>query len=278
MSVNNTDILNVISNSVIDDYYTAAIKSEVILDMLITPVITDLIGIAKDEEFKYITKEFPLVTGDSGFSSAKADYLLCNKENVYLVELKTSVDSVDTKQIKRYEGLYDTRFYIETDADKELNGNSSIGNWFIKLVKEKLIKECQTCGIIQGKGTSSKDITEKELAEQIFGGMHLDKKEDVQNYIQKRSKRGTIKYLTQINQIASSKEDLKDKLVKVYYLIPKATSSIPDEFDVILFPEIIRKWNHVKKDFLNKLTDSSRYDYIDWLITEVLAKLFPISV
>ena len=62
-------ILSIIEKNVIHDYYTAGIKTEVVIDTLITPVITELIkemlessgdkSIAGD--LVYITKEFPMI-------------------------------------------------------------------------------------------------------------------------------------------------------------------------------------------------------------------------
>ena len=115
-------ILDTITDGVINDYYTAGIKTEVVIDTLITPVITELIkemlensgdkSIAGDLE--YITKEFPMIkqkvdlyNDKRDYSSNKADYLLMDKNNIYLAELKTSMDSVADDQI----GFYDA--YIQ---------------------------------------------------------------------------------------------------------------------------------------------------------------------
>ena len=56
-------ILNNIKDNVINDYYTAGIKTEVVIDTLITPVITELIGsqIKHNGKLHLITKEFPML-------------------------------------------------------------------------------------------------------------------------------------------------------------------------------------------------------------------------
>lgn len=114
MGQEKTPILDIIAGNVIRDYYTAGIKSEVILDTLLTPVITELVMKAADPDGQrlfeddrepvFITKEFPLIkNADVSYSNTKADFLLCDKNMVYLVELKTTAGSTDDEaQLEHY--------------------------------------------------------------------------------------------------------------------------------------------------------------------------------
>ena len=114
MGQEDRSILNKIADNVIRDYYTAGIKSEVILDTLLTPVITEVVKKAVDKEGKelfdpdnepvFITKEFPLIkNADVSNRNTKADFLLYDKNTVYLVELKTTAGSTDDKaQLEHY--------------------------------------------------------------------------------------------------------------------------------------------------------------------------------
>jgi hypothetical protein len=95
------------------DYCTPGIKSEVIIDMLISEFIEEIIrfgaadGKVKDNDIELITKEFPFACcqeenpNDRNF---KADYLVANHEEkiMYVVELKTSKDSLSIKQLQNY--------------------------------------------------------------------------------------------------------------------------------------------------------------------------------
>ena len=66
------EVLDEIAASVVNDYYSAAVKWEVVLDALLTPVIADLLSAMTGEGFAYITKEFPIQNQKAGLQSAKA--------------------------------------------------------------------------------------------------------------------------------------------------------------------------------------------------------------
>ena len=93
-----------ICDSVLNDYYSAGIKAEVVLDTMMTPVIADLLKeqISFFGEPVYITKEFPLKTSAKDHRNRKADYVLMDNESIYLVELKTSMGSIDKEQLDSY--------------------------------------------------------------------------------------------------------------------------------------------------------------------------------
>lgn len=98
---------SVIRELIVNDYFTPNIKAEVILDTLLTPYIPQILKNQLDIDTVLLTKEMSLEeipedgqkpNDDRG---SKIDYLL-EGECVYLVELKTSVGSIDIEQTKRY--------------------------------------------------------------------------------------------------------------------------------------------------------------------------------
>ena len=108
----------------VSDYRTQKIKAEVIVDMLISEYIEDIVSCGVGEKVKLIAKEFPIARigqppiekkGDSPSKQKQAGYIRADRQyasvdflmsgveygkNVlYLVELKTSDDSVDGVQL-----------------------------------------------------------------------------------------------------------------------------------------------------------------------------------
>lgn len=126
------------AEEVINDYFTANVKAEVILDTILTPVIDKILTAAckekgeikRESQIKLLAKEFPILKekrkeGEirKSYRSCNADYLMCDEESVYLVELKTSMDSDNEEQRKNY---------IEHCGDKEFS--KELGNDFIRLL------------------------------------------------------------------------------------------------------------------------------------------------
>lgn len=118
------EICNTFQKHIVEDYFTANIKSEVTLDTLLTPVIADILTIVgtkkleaeTDPKFgaalevkgtmKLIAKEFPMKkVGEQSYRNCNADYLMYDngeEGTLYFVELKTARDSFDVAQMKNY--------------------------------------------------------------------------------------------------------------------------------------------------------------------------------
>lgn len=95
-----------IANWVVNDYFTPNIKAEVILDTLLTPVIHRLVPgtelVAKEMSIpEWKGSEEKTLYGVHG---PKIDYVLAGPEHekVFLVELKTTLSSLDDKQAESY--------------------------------------------------------------------------------------------------------------------------------------------------------------------------------
>lgn len=95
-----------ITKWVVNDYFTPNIKAEVILDTLLTPVIHRLVPgtelVAKEMSIpEWKGSEEKTLYGVHG---PKIDYVLAGPEHekVFLVELKTTLSSLDDKQAESY--------------------------------------------------------------------------------------------------------------------------------------------------------------------------------
>lgn len=137
------DMYEKLAENIIRDYFTPNIKAEVILNMILTPVIGDILTIAGQKnkglgisgEMTLIAKEFPMLKSRFGdqtsgeksknnYRSCNVDYLMCDAESVYFVELKTTQESLDCNQMKNYlkyladfAGCEDEKFSDVSGAD-----------------------------------------------------------------------------------------------------------------------------------------------------------------
>ena len=252
--------LNIIKDSIIDDYYTAAIKSEVALDALITPVIDEILNLLierKDGVIKYITKEFPILkchiddaeTEITDYSSINVDYVLADNNIVYFVELKTTMSSIDEKQEDNYKNINDDEIKkYAIDFIKLLNHNSSSG-----------IGDKRFPGEMNEKSYGIEML--KELFDRIVGegeGKTYSERAKVYLKEQGKSLKGKKKYLFQAGQILDSGIDLWDgkKTIQVIYLAPDTSKKVDgiDRFD----------FSNIK----------GKSDYLIWLSENILNPLF----
>lgn len=82
----------------VNDYRTQGIKSEVIIDMLISEFVEEIlayglvINVDDKSKIKLLAKEFPIRLGEKYIKNAKASYLLSDEINkkIYLTELNTN--------------------------------------------------------------------------------------------------------------------------------------------------------------------------------------------
>ena len=120
----------------ISDYHTQAIKSEVIIDMLISEFVEEMIASkivdCSLNDVKLLAKEFPIdncirdkKSGKENLRNNKVDFLVSGKNNLYLVELKTSEESNSDKQKKCMSNA------VRKGARETLN-------FFFKIIDEKI--------------------------------------------------------------------------------------------------------------------------------------------
>ncbi len=262
-----------ISDSVLNDYYSAGIKAEVVLDTMMTPVIADLLKeqITFTGKPVYITKEFPLKTSAKDHRNRKADYVLMDNESIYLVELKTSMGSIDKEQLDAYgEKLekYDGKKLVDefTELLKSVFGITDEENSDLVSVTDRIVKSLTDSKIrFSDPGKSDPQEEQREVTEQFIRTLMKD------NNI-KSSK----KYLLQAAQIVnnSNPSDWGTKDIKLIYMMPcESKSKILKEF------EEVRK-KPVQYFYFDKIRSGSKGDnagemlYIDWLKEKILIPLF----
>ena len=92
------DFFEMVKKWTINDYRTQGIKSEVIIDMLISEFVAEIIAYGLDvdvnskDKIKLLAKEFPIKLGEKYVKNAKTSYLLSDEINkkIYLTELNTN--------------------------------------------------------------------------------------------------------------------------------------------------------------------------------------------
>ncbi len=290
------DVKSIIQDELINDYYTAGIKAEVILDMLLRPVLEKTLGQllgGEDQEVRFITKEFPIPTtlptkaNDNHNltkefpipTKAKAndnhncnvDYLMHDNDYVYLIELKTSSTSEDKKQLENY---------IEHIYKKGNRGKS-----FRELFGERFIWMLNHVSA-SGIGDEWKKIEDKlgyipneewkclkNLFDQIIsfpkkGKTILDKDTYSQKaieYLKNSGKTGSAKYIFQAGQILDSDPEIWwGKPVRLVYIVPNEKDfreKLKRSFNNINTTVNIKAIEVIEiKDIRKQLDDSNEYE------------------
>ncbi len=144
----NTLFLEAIKN----DYYTPRIKAEVIFDMLLTPLIEEIIAVNVGDEsndIKLITKEFPVLKSiykkldgeeyKEDCQSKSVDFVLVDDLKIYLVELKTDNNKFKTDQFQEYMKL------IKKYSKDKMTSNN-VGHKPVELLYDGLITNLESFG------------------------------------------------------------------------------------------------------------------------------------
>ena len=122
----------------INDYRTQKIKSEVIVDMLISEFIEEIVAYGlKAPKAKLIAKEFPIarVAQTQNRQYASVDYLLEVGSAIYLVELKTTNDSIDGIQFLNMLKTCEENEEVLNNLGKHENSMSSLYGRFCDLIE-----------------------------------------------------------------------------------------------------------------------------------------------
>ncbi len=256
-------ICDLIKGSFINDYWTAGYKAEVSFDTLLTPVIEEIIQ-TKFPTAKYVTKEFPILRKSfndkvkSGFDSINVDYVLSDKDKVYFVELKTTMDSIDKIQITNYENILKNTFdqYVD-DFIRLLNHNSASGigdDAFQKqyndlLEEDDLLKLFKTICMIK----EIPDETDTENTKDFYRTTAVDYLKNRRNQITKDKKSelsGKNKTLFQAGQIldycisnSQNTDCLRNKKIQIVYLLPSnpENNKLPKEFRYVNIVEALKE-------------------------------------
>ncbi len=128
----------------IRDYWTQAVKSEVIIDMLISDFVGEMLaaqlameqGKENPKNVALLAKEFPIKKpgekrktkdGREYLSNDKVDYMIAADKELYLVELKTTVNSYSEEQLRNMEAVRG-------------GGISALWEFFFKVMASKVEK------------------------------------------------------------------------------------------------------------------------------------------
>jgi hypothetical protein len=295
------EIRRTLQRAVLNDYYTASVKSEVTLDTLLTPVIAELLSIGTGKNLKYITKEFPIIEGKESrgdFRSSKADFFLSDDDYIYFVELKTTADSYNDEQYKKYLsicekekniGEYGSRLiellslkYFDEEIQEKCFDKDKLDSIVTRIMKERLkFKEDVDLKKVRGEIKSLCDNNRFEDAYQI--------REQLEDKLRTKMKEnnftGTKKFIMQAFQMCISDEDfLGDKKIRVIYLMPKEPKpkDIADTTATVIVNKLLVPDDKEKEIMafytFDWLIDIGRCrektSFLDWLIEDILKRLF----
>lgn len=281
------EIYEIFAREVVKDYFTANIKAEVILDTILTPVISEILTtVYKDTqgEMRLIAKEFPILKkngkGKKEYRSWNADYLMCDDEIVYWVELKTTQGSVGKRQKDRY-NKHSERFNKEKDPAFAMNE----GYDFICLLNHVsktgiLDKEFEgnnkqkKCG--EGWISELEDLYDviTHIKNSIMNGLENKKSyaDRAKEYLIEEKAAASKKYLFTAGQIIDHKNKYKDRKWwnytrrKVIYLVPANEGDEDDAIDIVTFKDIIQNKDKISKEISNKKDNSALKEYWDWVV------------
>ncbi|MCR5598154.1 MAG: hypothetical protein K6G19_08265 [Lachnospiraceae bacterium] len=260
-----------------NDYYSAGIKAEVVLDTMMTPVIADLLKeqISFSGEPVYITKEFPLKTATIDHRNRKADYVLMDNKSIYLVELKTSMGSIDKEQLNAYgEKLekYDGKKLLDefTELLKSIYGINDEENSDLVSVTDRIVKSLtdSRTGFSDWVSSLSKSDPQEEQRERP--------EQYIRTLMKNKKIKSSQKFLFQAARIVtnSSMSDWGSKDIKLIYMMPcKSRSKILEDF-------MDGREAQVQYFYFDKIRSGSKGDnagemlYIDWLKEKILIPLF----
>lgn len=277
-----------IAESIINDYYTANIKAEVILDMVLTPVISEILTVIGQKnkdlgiegEMRLLAKEFPMLKlsakeSEYNYRNCNVDYLMCDEKSIYFVELKTTQKSLDPNQMKKYLN------YLK-DCKNEKFSNVS-GAAFIDLLNHvsktgysrssknkpwgetekddlKLLFEV----IIQQHDNDKKDKNGKIQLEKDWAIKEAHHADDAIAYLKKTRASSSKKYLFTAGQMLDNMKDGKwwdYEQIKLLYLVPSEEEKMED-IVIVTFQEIIKQADVIGK----KMEESGLRDYWEWVV------------
>ena len=281
-------LLDLVAENVIRDYHTAKIKSEILLDTLLTPVIGALVEVLSGSErnVRLITKEFPLYKLDPDGreylekgGAINADYLLAGDEHVILVELKTTAGSLNDIQDRNYERMMH-RFERREGAARELYSNFC-----------RILVRGSSCGYSPENRNRYREDLSKIFEDILAWEEAADKTanasftERALYYLDRTGKQGSAKYVFQAGQMLDARfpgecagDPGKEKDVRLIYLVPKRAGASPDVNTQVLYLEDALARKDEIGTFLSRKerdADAQTAEYWNWLAEEVLGKLFP---
>lgn len=175
------NLMEQITKWVVNDYFTPNIKAEVILDALLTPYIAGIITAQFQKgsfngTLHFVTKEMSVLdlemskkNPNYGNMGTKIDYILGDNDSFFLVELKTTVSSIEWEQARRY---------LSNCSGENKTFGTVFGNKLLSIVKEAFATtyEEEFCEEFGKDPSVWDDDTLYKAYKKIFKMDHLGKK------------------------------------------------------------------------------------------------------
>lgn len=265
-------IQELLTENIVRDYYTANIKAEVILGTILTPVIGEILTIIgrRNEqingEMKLLAKEFPVLKSREiereekpSFLSYNADYLMCDKDSIYLVELKSRRESYDYAQMRNYLMYCSDE---ETFADRAGKNFVYLLNHVSKTgYSHKRWKEIwkETSEVKEGLKWLFEIIIRysEERGRTAYPEIGWEEREHghadrAVSYLRQSGGVSSKKYLFTAGQMLDNMKDneLWEKKIKLLYLMPGTAfqNKIPSDCIVVTFQEIMEQADAVCRE------------------------------
>ncbi|MBD5559757.1 MAG: hypothetical protein HDQ87_05280 [Clostridia bacterium] len=150
---------------IINDYYTPAIKAEVIYDTLLSPYIAEIVldqcGEQVQDDLQLVAKEMSVrdpEENDEQLLGSKIDYVLADREKSYMIELKTTDGSFDKNQADLYLKNVGKSF------------GEVLGNKLLRILKRKNSKYACSLSekLLDGMSDSALADVSSEMLENMF--------------------------------------------------------------------------------------------------------------
>ncbi len=137
------DFWGMMRNWMARDYWTQSVRSEIIIDTLISDFVGKMIAAqlkANADTVRLLAKEFPIKkeidpektkktkTGETVLSNDKVDYLVAVEKTLYLVELKTTAKSYSPNQLRKMK-------------DVQGQKNEELWKFFFRILSSKIINK-----------------------------------------------------------------------------------------------------------------------------------------
>ncbi len=287
------EIHRALSQEMIKDYYTANIKSEVMLDAILTPVIANILTVIGQEnkringEVRLLAKEFPLLSnknaegGKPNFRSCNADYLMCDTDSVFLVELKARQESYHHAQMENYLAYCLNRERFSESAGKNfvylLNHVSKTGyshkTWAEKIGALKAKDALKWLfEIIVNYPEDRGKTAYPEAGWEGKGKRDGSHAERAIQYLKEEKAASSKKYLFTAGQMLDNMKESEfwEKRIGLLYLMPEmpAKTQIQPEC-IVTFKEILEQADAICR----KLEQTGLTEYWKWVV-ELLELLY----
>lgn len=206
-----------LGTSLLHAYYTPNLQFEILFGALLQPYIAGIIEWQSGRKMEYVTSELPFRDNNArrGNGGPKADFMLADKDYVYLAELKTVKDD---KSHSRWVEQWERYNYTRTNY---LTFGEVSGIRLLDIIKDKYANKFALQDVKAPYGTDSFRLAIEEITRDTVGETYTEKAIYLLKTYTLTSSR---KYLFTLAQIADYlhkfPRNLWDMPVKLIYILP----------------------------------------------------------